>query len=104
MTDIPSIQPQRAKLVLATALRKMADAIEAGEVQWVAAVALYNLEGSQKRERAFDQASGWPETQDDGAVSWILATGVLRSAYLDFEDQLMNAGAETIVAPKAFTT
>lgn len=100
--DVPKIPPQRAKLALSAGLREMADAIDAGEVQWVAAVAMYTPEGGNARERAFDQISGFPDPA--AGPFWMLATGALRSAYLDFEAQLMEVAASTITDTKTFPT
>jgi hypothetical protein len=80
----------------------MADAIEAEKVQWVAAVALYTPAGSRERNRAFDQLSGFPVEAD--CEIWMMPLGVLRSAYLDFEDQLIEFGAQTLKETRTYTT
>lgn len=80
----------------------MADAIERGEVAWAGGLVVYNVTGGAVRKRAFDQASGWP--QDEPFMNWILPLGALRSTVLDFEDQLLEAGAKTITDPQVYTS
>jgi hypothetical protein len=74
----------------------MANDIEAGDVQWAAAVTLYTPEGSQKRGHAFSQLAGFPKWHPDRS-SWMLPLGVLRSAFRDFEDQLLDIGSDADV-------
>lgn len=93
MSDIPKIPPQRARAALVARLREMADAIEAGDVQWAAAVVLYTPEASQKHGHAFSQLSGFPKWHPDRS-SWMLPLGVLRASFRDFEDHLLDIGSD----------
>ncbi len=102
MSEVPTIPPQRARMALAEGLRQMAEAVEAGDVHWVAAVALYTEPAAEEKGHAFEQLAGWP--QREGAEFWMVAAGVLRSAYLDFEEQIMEVAASTIRNPKTYTS
>ena len=94
MSDVPQIPPQRAKAALVIGLRDMADAVERGDVQYVAAVALYTPEGAEAREHAFDQLGGFP-VRHDRAISWMLPLGVLRAAFLDLESHILELAGRT---------
>jgi len=102
MSDVTQIPPKRARLALSAGLRKMADAVDAGEVHWVSAMALYTQPAAEARGHAFGQLAGWP--QQGGAPYWMMALGALRSSYLDFEEQILEVGASTITDPKTYTT
>jgi hypothetical protein len=99
---VPDIKPKRARLALATGLRKLADAVENGDVHWIAAVGVYTQQAAETKGRAFDQLSGFPDSSS-GVPFWMVATGALRSAYLDFESQLMDAGAQTVRNYESYT-
>lgn len=102
MSDVPQIPPKRARMALSSGLREMADAVDAGEVHWVCAMALYTAPAAEARGHAFGQLAGWP--QQGGAPYWMMAAGALRSAYIDFEDQIMEVAASTVTNPKTYTT
>ena len=100
MTDTPvRIPPQRARAAMTVWLRDLADAVEAGEIQYVFFGALNTPEGAKEHGHAIRQAHGYVGRPDEvERFFWVTPLGMARSVYLDVEDQLINVGAGTLGA------
>jgi len=74
-------------------LRRIADAVERGEVKYVALLSVFTLDGAKKHGYALEQFVAFIETVGSG--EYLLLLGALRDFYLDAESSLVERGAMT---------
>lgn len=74
----------------ASDLRKIADAIDRGEVKYVAMLTVFTIEGARRRRYIMEQISAFIESI--GIGEYVLTLGALRDFYLEAEAALLSYG------------